>query len=339
MVAVAPVTHPGGAETTLLRLLHGLRERDWQLTLTTPDAGPLRDQVMADGIGWGRLPLGGLRRGNGTRALASYPVAYRLGRANDVVYLNGGVPARVLPAFARARSHSRPKIVLHIHDMVERVPSFWRRADVVLAASKAVAERLRGLRAEVVYGPVDPDPPVATPPWPIGEGPVIGFVGRLEPRKGPLDLINAVPSIRRRQPDARVVLVGDEPYGLNPDYTRQVLAATDVEHYPWSDNAPGLMRHLDVLVLPSHEEPFGTVLAEAMAVGTPVVATRVDGLPEVVLDGITGRLVDPGRPDRLADAVIEVLGKRAEMGEAAREHARRFHAERYVERVEQLIAP
>ena len=60
------------------------------------------------------------------------------------------------------------------------------------------------------------------------------------------------------------------------------------------------MRHLDVLVLPSHQEPFGTVLAEAMAVGTPVVATRVGGLAEVVQDGVTGRLVAPGDPAALA---------------------------------------
>ena len=93
-----------------------------------------------------------------------------------------------------------------------------------------------------------------------------------------------------------------------------------------------------MLVLPSYEEPFGTVLAEAMAVGTPVVATRVGGLPEVVDDGVTGRLVEPGAPDRLAEAVLDVLAHRAEMGDAARERAARFNTADYVERVERLIA-
>jgi glycosyltransferase involved in cell wall biosynthesis len=294
---------------------------------------------MALGLRWGRLPLGGLEQGAGRRAIGSFPVAWRLGRASDVVYLNGGVPARVLPAVARARRHGSPKIVLHIHDMVRKVPSFWHQADVVLAASQAVAERLNGLRAEVVYVPVDPDPPAAQAPWAAGAGPVIGFIGRLEPRKGPLDLVQAAPLIRRHEPNARVVIVGDEPFGLNRAYADQVIASAEIEHYPWSDNAPGLMRHLDVLVLPSYEEPAGTVLAEAMAVGTPVVATRVDGLPEVVEDGVTGRLVPPGDPQALADAVIDVLGRRADMSEAAREHATRFHTGRYVRNVEQLIAP
>jgi glycosyltransferase involved in cell wall biosynthesis len=264
----------------------------------------------------------------------SWRHARTLARTADVVYLNGGVCGRLLPALPRG-----PKIVLHVHDMVDRVPSFWRRADVVLADSFAVAARLRGLRAHVVYGPVEQDPPPAVAPWPTGNGPVVGFVGRIEPRKGPLDLIRAAPAIRAGAPGVRVVLVGDDPYGTDPEYIRVVRGAPEVEHHPWCANAPGLMRHLDVLVLPSRGEPFGTVLAEAMAVGTPVVATRVDGLPEVVEDGVTGRLVPPGEPDRLAAAVLEVLARRDEMGAAARRSAQRFSAEDYVERVEALIAP
>ncbi len=335
---MAAVDHPGGAETTLLRLLCGLRDHGWATTLSTPGYGPLRDAALAEGLGWAPLRLGGLRARSGAAALRSWPSAYRLARTMDVVYLNGGVPARVLPAVAAARLGGRPRIVLHIHDMVKRVPPFWRGADRVLAASRAVADRLSGLDAEVVYGPVDPDPPDATPPWADDGAAVVGFVGRLEPRKGPLDLVRAVPAIRARLPHTRVVIIGDEPYGLAPGYTRQVLAADGVEHHPWVANAPGLMRHLDVLVLPSYEEPFGTVLAEAMAVGTPVVATRVDGLPEVVRDGVTGRLVEPGDLQGIADAVVEVLQRRRQMGRAARVHARRFHSERYVERVERLLA-
>jgi len=78
-------------------------------------------------------------------------------------------------------------------------------------------------------------------------------------------------------------------YGADAVFTRSVLeaaAAHGLEHYPWSEEAPGPMRNLDVLVLPAYEEPFGTVLAEGVAVGTPVVATRADGLPEVVEDRV-----------------------------------------------------
>ena len=240
VLAIAPVNHPGGAETTLLRLLGGLRDRGWQVTLTTPGPGPLREIARDSALAWEPLPLGGLRRGEGARALRSWPRARALARAFDVVYLNGAVSGRVLPALPAG-----PRRVLHIHDMVRRVPRFWRRADVVLTVSNAAARLLKGLDPNVVYGPVDPDPPPAAAPWPTGNGPVVGFLGRIEPRKGALDLVRAAPAIR------------------------------------------------------AYEEPFGTVLSEAMALGT----------------------------------------RRAEMGAAAREHARRFWTDDYVDAVERLIAP
>jgi glycosyltransferase involved in cell wall biosynthesis len=334
LLAVAAVDEPGGAETTLLRLLHRLRARGWEVALTTPGKGSLRDSALAAGYAWWPLPLGGLAAGTGARAVAGWPRLRRAIGRGDVVYLNGAVCGRMLPALIGAPVRR----VLHVHDIVGRVPPFWRTANVVLAASGAVADRLGGLGADVVYAPVDPDPPCVDAPWPAEGGPVIGFIGRIEPRKGTLDLVRAAPAIRAGAPGARVVVIGDDPYRTDPAYTAAVLASPDVEHHGWVANAPGLMRHLDVLVLPSYQEPFGTVLAEAMAVGTPVVATRVGGLAEVVEDGVCGRLVAPGDPPALAAAVLEVLGDRDRMGAAAREHARRFDADGYAEHVERLIS-
>jgi glycosyltransferase involved in cell wall biosynthesis len=334
LLAVAPVTHAGGAETGLLRLLSRLQSRGWHVTLTTPGGGPLRDAALDAGHDWTALGVGGLAPGTGAPAVASWARIRRLARAAGVVYLNGSVCGRLLPAL----SASGARRVLHVHDIVSRVPRFWRLADVVLADSGAVASELHGLRSHIVYCPVEADPPLAEAPWPVTDGPVVGFVGRIEPRKGPLDLVRAAAAIRRSHPAARVVVVGEDPYGSDPAYTRQVIQAPEVEHVPWIGNAPGLMRNLDVLVLPSYQEPFGTVLAEAMAVGTPVVATRVGGLPEVVQDGVTGRLVPPGDPEQLAAAVIEVLARRDSMGAAAHEGAKRFYADAYADRVERLIA-
>jgi starch synthase len=75
-----------------------------------------------------------------------------------------------------------------------------------------------------------------------------------------------------------------------------------------------------------------------MAVGTPVVATRVGGIPEVVQDGVTGRLVAPGDPGALAGAVLEVLERRDAMGAAGRSRAARFGAEAYADRLEPVLA-
>jgi glycosyltransferase involved in cell wall biosynthesis len=63
----------------------------------------------------------------------------------------------------------------------------------------------------------------------------------------------------------------------------------------------------DVFVLPSHGEHFGRVLIEAMAMGRAVVATDAGGVPEIVKDGVTGCLVEPGQPDRLAESVQQIL--------------------------------
>jgi glycosyltransferase involved in cell wall biosynthesis len=334
ILAITPVDHPGGAEIHLLRLLGALSARGWRVTLTSPGRGPIRDHARQAGFSWCPLPVGGLGSRKGARAVASWPRARQLASRAEVAYLNGAVCGRLLPALPAG--HARR--VLHVHDMVRRVPRIWRRADLVLADSLAVADRLPGLRPHVVYGPVDPDPPPAAPPWPPTEGPVIGFVGRIEPRKGPLDLVLAAPAIRRGVPDARIVIVGDDPYASAPEYTRRVIESPEVEHYPWADNAAGLMRHLDVLVLPSRQEPFGTVLAEAMAVGTPVVATNVDGLPEVVRDGITGRLLAPGDIDGLASAILDVLANRDALSQAAREHGQSFATGEYADHVERLIS-
>lgn len=332
LLAISAVDHPGGAEIHLERLAGGLAARGWEIVFTTPSRGPLAERAIAAGHRWEPLPVGGLGRGQGARAVLAWPRARTLASRADVAYLNGTVAARLLPALVGCRARR----VLHVHDMVTRVPRFWRFADLVLADSGAVAARVPGLNASVVYGPVDLDPPPVVSPWPA-DSPVVGFVGRIEPRKGPLDLVRAAPLIRAGLPGARVVIVGDDPYGADPAYTHSVVASAEIERLPWCDGAAGLMRHLDVLVLPSYEEPFGTVLAEAMAVGTPVVATRVDGLPEVVQDGITGRLVAPGDPSAIASAVLEVLSRRAEMGAAAAVSAKRFGVDAYVDRMEDLL--
>jgi len=332
LLAVAPVDHPGGAEELLLRSLPRLARRGWSVTLTTPGHGPLRERALAAGLRWRALPVGGLARGAGARAVASFPRARRLSARADVVYLNGTVCGRLLPALAGRRT------VLHVHDLVTRVPRFWRLASTVLVPTRAVADRLGplGRRAYVVGCPVEPDPPAVPPPWRPDGRPVVGFVGRIEPRKGPLDLVRAAPRIAAAS-GARVVVVGDDPYGSDPAYLAEVKGAREVEHFGWVDGGAGLMGALDVLVAPSREEPFGTVLAEAMAAGTPVVATRVGGLAEVVEDGVTGRLVAPGDPDALAAAVLEVLGRRAQMGAAGRARAARWHADAYADRVAALL--
>ena len=334
LLAVAATDHPGGAEIGLLRFLRRLRHAGWDVLVTTPGPGAASHAAEQRGLRWCPLSLGGVRtRGAGTRAMGSYPAARRLARGHDVVYLNGAPCARVLPAVPRDR-----RVVLHLHEAVAGAPAAWRRADVVLADSEAVAAGLRDLAPVHVVGcPIEPEPSPVRPPWPPGDRPVVGYVGRIEPRKGALDFVHA--AHRLRALGVRVVLVGEDEHVPDREYAGQLRSAPGVEHFGWVKGAAGLLGALDVLVGPSHEEPFGMVCAEALNAGTPVVATRVGGLPEVVEDGVTGRLVAPGDPEALTAAVADVLDHREAMGAAGRERARRWHADTYAERVARLIAP
>lgn len=332
LLALTPVADPGGAETSLLRLLGELDRRGWEVEVTGVAGGRLEARAGAAGWPFHHLPVGGLIPGAGARALASWPRARRLARRADVAYVNGTVAARLLPALGGVRT------VLHVHDLVDRVPGFWRRADAILANSRATAARLGGLPATVVGCPVELDPPPLPPPWPSRPGPIIGFVGRIEPLKGPLDLVRAAPAIRAGAPGARLVLVGaDGPRRYAHTIAEEAMAA-DMERHGWVDGAAGLMGALDVLVLPSRREGFGLVLAEAMAAGTPVVATRVGGIPELVEDGRTGVLVEPGDPAALARAILVVLDRPEELARNARAAVARHSVERHADRVEASLA-
>jgi glycosyltransferase involved in cell wall biosynthesis len=227
--------------------------------------------------------------------------------------------------------------------MVTRVPRFWGAADALLADSAACAAPVaQGLHRGVgVTGcPVDLDPPRVAPPWTPDGRPVVAFVGRIEPRKGPLDLVVAAEAVRVVVPDARVVVVGDDAYDADPRYARLVDRRADaarVERWPWQSGGPGLLRHVDVLVVPSDREPFGTVAAEALAVGVPVVAGAVDGLVEVVRDGVTGRLVPPHDPLALAHGIIWALQNGPLLREACVEAARRWSLQAVTDRIEAAL--
>jgi len=137
---------------------------------------------------------------------------------------------------------------------------------------------------------------------------VIGVVARLVPYKGHADLIAALPRILQAAPTTRLVFIGDGPAA--PDLRHQVheVGLTDQVHFLGERrDIPRLLRALDVFVLPSHQEGLGLAIIEAMAAGLPVVATRVGGIPDVVIEGETGLLVEPGNPAELAEAIIQLL--------------------------------
>ena len=162
-------------------------------------------------------------------------------------------------------------------------------------------------------------------------GPLVGLVARLDALKGHRDLVAAWPSVRARVPDAHLVFIGDGHDAA--DIRRAVDEAglgrsvTFAGLVPLAQ-MPDVYRMLDLCVLPSHQEGQSRVLVEALACGTPVVAYDVGGMPEICVDGLTGRLVAPGNTDALGGVVAWMLehpDRAAALADAGRSHvAQRF---------------
>jgi glycosyltransferase involved in cell wall biosynthesis len=175
------------------------------------------------------------------------------------------------------------------------------------------------------------------------DGPLLLTVSNLIHYKGHGTLLEAMPLITRTHPTAMIVLAGDGPMRVEID--RRIATsglAESVRLLGERRDVPDLLRAADLLVHPSDEEGFPNAILEAMAAGLPVVATRVGGTPELVLDGATGILVPPRSPTDLAAAVSRLLADPSladQMGAAGRERAvREFPLARMVEQTETLYA-
>jgi glycosyltransferase involved in cell wall biosynthesis len=179
-----------------------------------------------------------------------------------------------------------------------------------------------------------------------GSVPLIGVVARVMVWKGQLDLVEAFARIRESIPDAILAIVGREDtmmgggdsYGDTIRKRVEELGLQDSARWAgWFDDMPGVFADLDVVCVPSWEEPFGLVVIEAMAMRKPVVGYRSGALPEIIDDGVEGLLVTPKDNDALAGAITGLLKDpelRAAMGSRGRKRVlRQFTPERQAKEV------
>jgi len=170
---------------------------------------------------------------------------------------------------------------------------------------------------------------------------ILGTVGRLHEQKGYVYLLKAMPAVLRKYPQAVLLIVGDGHLkGKLNNLCFKLQINKAVKFLGFRKDIKELMALMEVFILPSLWEGMPNVLLEAMALGKPIVATRVGGAEELIEDGVTGLLVSPFDEGALAEAIINILtrgDKRRELGEMAKEEARRrFPLELMVEETEKL---
>jgi glycosyltransferase involved in cell wall biosynthesis len=153
----------------------------------------------------------------------------------------------------------------------------------------------------------------------------IGFVGRLSEEKAVHTLLAAFVQVRERVQNSILTIVGTGPLEQELKACASRLGMAEHIHFTgYLPNSFEALKQFDLFVLPSRTEGCPIVILEAMAVGLPVVATRIGGNPELVSDGESGLLVPANDPAAMADAIVKILSEESlakQMGEKAREHA------------------
>lgn len=165
--------------------------------------------------------------------------------------------------------------------------------------------------------------------WCIPPGAVvIGFVGRIVHDKGIIELEQAWQRVRAAEPLARLVIVGtpNDEDPLPPEVMQRLQNDDRVVLAGWMDNPAAAYEAMDLLVLPTHREGFGNVLLEANSMELPVIASRVTGCVDAVVDGVTGLLFSVRDAESLANAILTLVrdpDRRQAMGTAGRERVLR----------------
>ncbi|HJZ81242.1 MAG TPA: glycosyltransferase family 4 protein [Pyrinomonadaceae bacterium] len=361
-----------GAERLLLNLLAHLRTDDFERLLLCPDDGPLAAMAAETGVAVGKVANLQVRFTWRPDRLLRYCKSFggaivhlrrQISDLNpDLIHANSIRAGLVATA---ATAGLKVNVVWHLHDLLPRHPlscgiravAALSKRSRMIAVSDAVRRNFCGRwagflrrRVTVILNAIDPDrlsvksadreearARLALAP----DNFAIGIVGQLTPRKGQLELLIAFAKLLRQVPQAVLVIVGAAIFNRDSEYekllhdTAQSLGvAPRVKMLGSRDDVPEIVTALDLIVINSRREPFGLVACEAMACGTPVLATARDGLTEIIRHQENGWLVPFGDEHKLIDA-ITFLQRRPDLrrklaGSAREDVARHFTIERYM---------
>jgi glycosyltransferase involved in cell wall biosynthesis len=313
------------------------RSFGYEVSVVFLEEGPLIAALTDAGIAANAVPW--------TANRDDLPGAWRLWRwlrkhPADIAHVHsGGLTLRLVCRLAGVDA-----IVQHIHGrIIEPIGTSvsqlsFRGADAVIACSQAVADCLPQCRTQVIYAGVETGshPPTAK----VNTGPLkLGVLARLIPLKNVESLINATARLRGIGIEIQVEIAGSGPSESALRELATKLGVADLVRFiGWQVDVDRLLASWDLLVIPSLEEGFPIAALEAMAAAKPVLASRVGGLPEVVVDRVTGRLFPPGDTDALVQCIAELANDRQRLVVMGTEGWKRAHSLFSAERMTQQNA-
>jgi glycosyltransferase involved in cell wall biosynthesis len=370
-----------GAENMLLMALKRIDRRRFAPLAVCPAEGSLAIQVAELGVPVKTIdPLEARftwRPDLLFRYLGSFVGTYRQLRAAikdskpDLIHANS---IRAGLAATAASVATKTAVFWHLQDELPRHPLSTAIRILaaasprvhLIAASKATADSFRGLilrlfqrrmPLRVIHNVVELDKFNTDPrhrdeirkEFGLGESEfVVGIVGQITPRKGQLELIRVFANSQSQMPSATLLIVGAPMFNKDHLYleeikntTRELGMESRVKFTGKRQDVVKLMQALDVLVVNSKSEAFVIVALEAMACGTPVVATDVGGIREMIDHRVSGWLVPFGDESQLAEA-LATLGHRHDIRSAfsaagKRSVAERFHAGKFIADLEEFF--
>lgn len=332
----------GGQSNRILNVSRGLVERGHRVLIAAPGDSELTRRARAAGVevdgdfefrrGFRpRATLRDLRRMR--RLLAPQPF--------DILHTHGSQDSWIvaLADFSRHVPVVRTKHnIFPIRDHMANRWLYGRVFDRIIGISDAIVQQCAAKpyirrRPALVHSAVDVDryaqPDAAgveawRAQW-AARRPVVLTVGRLRSEKGHAFLFESIAQLRGDFPRLLLVVAGDGSLRNELEARVRSLGAADhVQFVGFRADVPELLAAADLFVLPSLSEGLGTAAIEAAAAGRPIVASRVGGIPDVIQEGVTGRLVEPGDSESLARAMAEVLADHSlaeRLGRAARQFA------------------
>jgi glycosyltransferase involved in cell wall biosynthesis len=341
VVHIHKITGVSGSERHLISLLPALRDRGvdgWVLGLDVPGTDAARFYAELDGVG---VPYEHVRCSHDVNPRMARDVVRAVRHARpDLLHTHlvhgdvyGSIASRRVHVPFVSTRHNDDRYLLGPFRHVDRF--FARPARRIVAISDAVRvflERAGYPREKLLtihYG-LDALPHERATIQPLDAGiaedaPLVLAIGRLIAQKDHATLLRAFARVHERHPEAMLAILGAGPLEGETRALVDELGLGAVVRLPGRQAIRDWLERADVFVHTSAWEGFGIVLLEAMLAALPVVATRVSAVPEIVMDGVTGTLVEPGHVDALAESVAALLDDRersAALGRAGLERAR-----------------